>query len=221
MFHKIIFLLFFFAVTLLAQGKEYVAVMEVVPGQGVPLSPDETAYIADEMRNRARAVLPDQEFIVMTRENIFSLLPPGKTIDECAEGQCAVEVGRLLGAEYITDATVRSVGGMLAINIQLYATRTGNLVAGANSRQKDVAGLLAFVAEEMPKLFGKLSGEEKKQKEIAIDTVANTIASLPANDSNVASINEDASKKFSDMPTLIPKICFFVTLGVAFLVGFL
>lgn len=63
-------------------------------------------FLTDKLRDRAKAVLPAyMGYVIMTRENINAMLPPGKSIEEC-EGSCLVETGKNIAADYVAQARV-------------------------------------------------------------------------------------------------------------------
>ena len=102
-------LLMAFAVECLAV---HVAVLETVTDESakdrVPF-PDRQ-YLTNVLREQAVTELPaDQNFVIMTRENIQQMLPPGKAIEDC-EGSCLVETGKNIAADFICQAQVGSFG---------------------------------------------------------------------------------------------------------------
>jgi uncharacterized protein (TIGR02145 family) len=155
--HKIIplFLLLCVAFTW-AQSNKYVAVFETVTYEQNLVTEGERRVLTDDLRRLALSVLPTSQFTVMTRDNITELLPPGKTLEECAEGQCLVEIGRNVSAEYAAQGTVNRFGSSLALTVECYETKGGKLIGSFVVREKTVEGLLAGMQEQAPELFGKI-----------------------------------------------------------------
>ena len=63
------------------------------------ISRDEVSFLTNEVR-RVVGYLPTERFLVMTKESMAVMIEPGKTLEDCV-GQCEVETGRLLNAEWI------------------------------------------------------------------------------------------------------------------------
>ena len=69
---------------------KYMAVLETLSPNDL-LTRQEKLYLTDILRGQAVYILPaEQNWTIMTRENINVMLPPGKTIEEC-EGSCLAE----------------------------------------------------------------------------------------------------------------------------------
>jgi hypothetical protein len=93
----------------------------------------------------------------MTRENIFALLPPGKTLEECAGGRCLVELGRNVGAEYAAQGTVSKYDDMFTLTLEIYETMGSKLVGTLTAETPDPKGLLAAVRERAPAVFADVA----------------------------------------------------------------
>ncbi len=114
------------------------------------LDPHAVSYLADVVRSEARLALPPEQSIVMTRDSILELLPPGTRLSECV-GDCAVETGRRLGAHYVVTGQVVHFGGELRVILSLYATEEANLlvmrrVGGADPLELEAAVTTAAAA---------------------------------------------------------------------------
>jgi TolB-like protein len=92
------------------------------------LREEEVMYLADLVRTQASKALPGDQFLVMTRESIVALLPPGTRLEDCAKSQCEVEVGRTIGADYIVTGEVLRFGDELRLNIKAHACSSGGFV---------------------------------------------------------------------------------------------
>ena len=156
---KKITLLFFFAVAT-AYAAKNVAVLEIISSrEDVPIEVSEFRHLTDELRTRARETLPRHEFSVLTRDNIISLMPPDEEEAECLSESCAVDIGRAIGAEYITQGFIGKFGGMLTLTVELYESLSGNLIGSFVTESKDIMGLLATIREKAPALFANLNAE--------------------------------------------------------------
>ena len=110
-------------------------------------------YLTNVLREQAVKELPaTQNYVIMTRENIQQMLPPGKTIEDC-EGSCLVETGKNIAADYICQAYVGSFGGTFTLSAELYETAGNKLIASFNGRGTDVNELLEIIKLESPEFF--------------------------------------------------------------------
>ena len=140
---------------------KYVAVLETVSDSKDVVSVQERLYVTNMLRELAVQQLPaEQNFTIMTRENIQEMLPPGKTIEDC-EGTCLVETGKNIQADYVAQARVSKVGSKLAISAEIYETAGNKLLASFNGLGADVDALLEVVKTKAPDFFKKVRGGTK------------------------------------------------------------
>jgi hypothetical protein len=138
-----------------------VAVLEIVPSnENVDLEISEFRHLTDELRTRARETLP-RAYSILTRDNIISLLPPDEAEAECLAESCAVEIGRAIGAEYVTQGFIGKFAGMLTLTVELYESMSGNMLGSFVTESEDVKGLLMTIREKAPKLFSNISVDTK------------------------------------------------------------
>lgn len=134
---------------------KYVAVLETTadPGARDLVSSSDRRYMTDVLRGEAVKVLPAQQnYTIMTRENINVMLPPGKSIEDC-EGSCLAETGKNIAADYVAQARVGSFGGSLTLSVEMYETAGNKLVATFNGDGEDVKALLEIIKRDAPKFF--------------------------------------------------------------------
>jgi tetratricopeptide (TPR) repeat protein len=98
----------------------------------------EVQTLADDVR-AAALVLPRNGFIVMTRESMMAMLPPGTDLSKCSEARCEVEAGTLLGADLVVAGRVGRYAGDLVVVLKLFDTSSAALleqrtVEGVNSK---------------------------------------------------------------------------------------
>ncbi|MGK0362388.1 MAG: hypothetical protein ACI9U2_004709 [Bradymonadia bacterium] len=91
------------------------------------LAPPEVRYIADQVR-AGLLRLPPSQFVILTRENILAMLPPGRQLADC-EGDCEVETGRNIGADLIITGEVLAFGAGLRVALRAHEVESGKLVA--------------------------------------------------------------------------------------------
>ena len=117
-------------------------------------------YLTNVLREEAVKQLPaEEDFTIMTRENISAMLPPGKAIEDC-EGSCLAETGKNISADYICQARVGSFGSKLTLSAEIYETAGNKLVASFNGEGSNVQALLKVIKENAPEFFGKVKSDK-------------------------------------------------------------
>ena len=97
------------------------------------------AYLSD--RIRAEVLDAKLGVQVMTRENMLVLLQAqGKSLENC-EGECEVDTGRRLGADYVVSGEVLRVGASLKVTLKLHDTHGGTLLGAVSASGLDVEAL--------------------------------------------------------------------------------
>ena len=152
--------LFFLLITFLASlaMATHVAVLETIADASVKdnVQLSDRQYLTNVLREQAVMELPvEQNFTIMTRENINAMLPPGKSIEEC-EGSCLAETGRNISADYVCQARIGSFDGAFTLSAELYETAGNKLVASFNGQGASVKELLEIVKEKSPNFFRKI-----------------------------------------------------------------
>lgn len=103
------------------------------------LSTSEVRYVTDRVR-AALLRLPSSQFVVLTRENILALLPPGTQLADC-EGDCEVTTGRLLGADLIITGDVLRFGQGLRVTLRAHDVSSAKWVASTTASGHTVEAL--------------------------------------------------------------------------------
>lgn len=129
------------------------------------LSAAESRLLGDALRRTCRNTLPSDRYLIMTRDNVLQLLPPGQGMADCA-GDCAVETGRNLGARYVLTGDVIPLGGELRVTLGLYDSETANLVGSRQARGHDAAGLERSMVTETTTLLMTLEGAAPDQYDL-------------------------------------------------------
>lgn len=136
----------------------HVAVLEtgVDPALKKKVKLSDRQYLTNVLREEAVKQLPaEDDYTIMTRDNISAMLPPGKALEDC-EGSCLAETGRNISADYVCQARVSSFGSKLALSAEIYETAGKKLVASFNGNGKNVEALLKVIKENAPEFFGKV-----------------------------------------------------------------
>lgn len=87
----------------------------------------EIEFISEIIRGVAGDILSASKFAIMTQENIFEMIPEDRPLVDCI-GECAVETGRMIGADYIVVGSIRDYSGQLRIACSLYRVDDANLL---------------------------------------------------------------------------------------------
>jgi TolB-like protein len=128
------------------------AVLEFEVSQGLKI---DRTYFSDLARGAVHRRAP--EVFVMTRESTEVLLnAAGKTLADCT-GECEVEVGRKLGADFIVSGRVAQIGSWITLTLRLFAAADGRLVETVEARGRNEDELLEQADQALATLAGPLS----------------------------------------------------------------
>jgi hypothetical protein len=88
----------------------------------------DTAYFSNAVRAAVKREAPTIK--VMTRENILVILQSsGKNLADC-EGECEVDTGRRLGADWVISGDILKVGSSYKLDLRLHDTHEAQLLNG-------------------------------------------------------------------------------------------
>ncbi len=146
---------------------KYIAVLETINPNEVELSTNEKLFITDQLRAEAVTALAKYDFTIMTRENINVMLPPGKMIEDC-EGECLVETGRNISADYIVQGRIGKFADELTLTVEMYETNSGKLIGSVIASNELVQGLLMELKGKSQDLFKTIILEEEKDHSPAV-----------------------------------------------------
>ncbi len=139
-----------FAVAHADQPKR-LAVLEFELAQGVKI---DRTYFSDLARGAVKKAAP--QLFVMTRESTEALLQAnGKTMADCT-GECEIEVGRKLGADYIVSGRITQIGSSQILTMRLFATADGSLMGDEEASGKTQDQLLDEARAAMVRLIKPL-----------------------------------------------------------------
>lgn len=154
-------------------AKQHVAVLETVADSKDIMSPSERRFLTDMLRTQAVKELPaEREFVIMTRENIQMMLPPGKAIEDC-EGSCLAETGKNIQADFVAQARIGQVGANISISVELYETAGSKLVASFTGLGADVNALIEVIKANSPEFFRKVRGNASGIMRTGFDSADN------------------------------------------------
>ena len=132
-----------------------VAVLELHSSAGP--SPQELRFFTDVVRGVAARTLSGQA-LVLTRENLLAQLPPGTDLAAC-EGECEVETGRNVGADWVVSGEVVRVGGELRAVLKAHETRGGSLVATERAAAPAAAALEGPLEAASARVFARIHAD--------------------------------------------------------------
>jgi hypothetical protein len=137
----------------LAADRKRAAVLEFELAPGVKSI--DRIYLSDRARTALHDAAPG--LFVMTRESTEALLQAnGKTMADCT-GECEVEVGRKLGADYIISGRITQFGSRTSVTMRLFATSDGQLLSSAEATGKSADALFDGMAAALIKLLEPLA----------------------------------------------------------------
>ncbi|MBK8015317.1 MAG: PEGA domain-containing protein [Betaproteobacteria bacterium] len=132
-----------------------IAILDFQDGTSGKTTPAEILSLSDLVRGVARDVLPTDRYLLMTRENIQQMLPPGRTLSDCV-GDCAVETGRNPGRRLRRDRRNGGVRRSVARHLSLHETGRGSLVGSARAGAPDLLGIERDLRARAQELLLKL-----------------------------------------------------------------
>jgi hypothetical protein len=172
-----------------AHSSAVLAVLEIIPSEvEEELTINELRLLSDELRRQAVNILPANEFNVLTRDGMIALIPADEEEAECLAQSCAVEIGRAIGAEYISSGRIAKFAGKLSLTVELYETMGGRLLGSFLTYGTSIEGLMETIKSESPAMFEKVkahyfSGKEKPKTAESIETGVKSVetgsSSLP------------------------------------------
>jgi hypothetical protein len=129
-----------------------IAVLEIIPKTEVDITISEMQLISDELRRQAMLTLPRDKFSILTRENFMLLLKDAGPIHE---GN-VIELGRALKADIVSKGNVFIFDGELTVHVELYDSRSGNMLSSMTVKSRNVQELLEAVTKHAPPMFAAL-----------------------------------------------------------------
>ena len=189
------FLACLFMVSTPALASTYIAILETVSEKDV-IGRSEKMFLTDKFREKAKTALPSyMGYIIMTRENIVAMLPPGKTLEEC-EGNCLAETGKNISADYVAQARIGRFGTQYTLTMELYETAKGNLVGSFTTRKPDADGLLDEIEKKADELFKQIIVVNPVTQDAEEDGISNIKMGTSS-----YNLNKDFSVKIESKPT--------------------
>lgn len=179
----------------------HVAVLETTRDDVNLLDHKECQFLTDKLRQMAIMELPTTSgYTIMTRENINTMLPPGKSVEEC-EGSCLVETGKNISADYVAQGRVSHFGSMVTLTVELYETASGKLMSSFAVQSENAAGLLKEIEERSAPLFSAIKEAEKPKSHASQESQAVDEAQAQSQ-MEETSANESESESVAEQPVV-------------------
>jgi hypothetical protein len=133
-----------------AAGIKYVAVVESdideSSGASEQISRADVRLVTAELRREAVKNLPPKRYVIMTAETVMA--QGGAVLEECADENCVITLGSRIGADYIVRGTVSKLESKFTLQVEMYETENGNLVASCDPVRAEGIGELVEKAAE-------------------------------------------------------------------------
>ena len=179
----------------------HVAVLETTRDDVNLLDHKECQFLTDKLRQMAIMELPTTSgYTIMTRENINTMLPPGKSVEEC-EGSCLVETGKNISADYVAQGRVSHFGSMVTLTVELYETASGKLMSSFAVQSENAVGLLKEIEERSATLFSAIK-EAEKTKPYASQESQSVEESQAQSQMEKNSVSESKSESVAEQPVV-------------------
>jgi len=140
-----------FSITSTANATEKIGVLELVDKTNSPH--ESVAYLTDQLRTLASEELQSARYLILTRENIWDLLPPEITLEDCEISDCEVQLGRMVGAEYIITGYLHLFAQEYRITVKLHHTESGAFLGSRTAEGRDLLELERDIIPEVRPLF--------------------------------------------------------------------
>jgi len=108
---------------------------------------------SDRVRSGLLDALPRSEFPIMTRENMLVFMADLGIDPAHIAGECEVETGRNVGANYVLSSSIVSIGGQQLMTIKLLDTESGALLGTGEVRNASAVAMLDMIR---PYVAGKV-----------------------------------------------------------------
>ncbi len=143
----------------MAAATRIISVLDLRNNAG--LSAAESAYLTDLVRDALARKLPLDYFTIMTRESILELLPEGTRLSDCLDASCEVEIGRILGADYVVSGEVLEFAGEQRLILKAHHCLSAAFVgseSAAGISLKELEGAVSGTTQLLAERINKHSG---------------------------------------------------------------
>jgi hypothetical protein len=155
-----------FCVGISTAGVKYIAVVESdideASGASEKISRADVRLVTAELRREAVKNLPPSKYSIMTSETVMSM--GGAVLEECAEENCVIALGSKIGADYIVRGTVSKLESRFTLQVEMYETDNGTLVASCEPvRAESIGELIEKAAAVCGNMYRTWVASQKSQ----------------------------------------------------------
>ena len=145
-------------------GMKYVAVVESdideSSGASEKISRADVRLVTAELRREAVKNLPPKNYSIMTSETVIA--QGGAVLEECADENCVISLGSKIGADFIVRGTVSKLESRFTLQVEMYETENGNLVASCDPvRSESIGELIEKAAEACGNMYRTWAASQK------------------------------------------------------------
>ena len=172
-------IIFIFFVPAQAQSKR-IAILEFT---GIGVEDAILGKLSDQSRIVSANLLSQDDFLIMTKENMLEILRDMDKDISCAVGNCEIEIGRNIGADYIISGNILHIEGLYLLTLKLHETDSGNLLAGQEIKNPSLVDLISDIQNGSAKLLQQglhisLPPITKSQTEVKYKTILSLYHSI-------------------------------------------
>ena len=114
-------------------------------------------FLTSKLREIAGKSLPGNRYGIMTQESIVDRMGSQERAEqECRNASCLADLGRRVSAAYISQGRIGRFGGRLTLKVELYNSKSGNLVSSFTGDSENLFGLSSVLDEKAPEMFRSL-----------------------------------------------------------------
>ncbi len=117
--------------------------------------------LTDQVRIAMLDVVPTDQYLLMSRENMVVLLKDMGLEPGHNDGECEVETGRNVGAAFVVSGSLEKLNDWWVATLKMHNTASGTLIGTATVKSKDEVALLSLVKERI-RAQVKVSGSPEK-----------------------------------------------------------
>jgi len=133
------------------QPKKLFAVLDLRPADSTSLNLGEARLLTERTRE---IVFATGYYDVVTEENVEILLAGyGTTLEECAEANCELEFGTMLGADYVLTGRLNKIGDYIFVTMKVHETETSSLRGATSFRSETVIEVYEEIEVHINKLL--------------------------------------------------------------------
>ncbi len=177
-----IFIVFLLSQFAFASTQMRIAVLEF---RGIDIQESALTLLADDVREGVLVAVKQEinqdnyqpKYLVMTRENMMSILKEmGKGIEECV-GECEVEIARNIGADYVISGEVYLIEDQYILSLKIHDTQGGHLLGREEAKSAKLTELFDKATDSATQLISEslqISPTKiNSTEQVSIDTNAN------------------------------------------------